>query len=414
MTTSATAATTANTAAMSWSSLLFYVNAQQEDDDKDNGGSSGVDNSDSSSGSNGGDASSRSENGNDNGANDRDNGNDNSDGDSSNNNNGSNDSGDDNGNEQTEDENSDNESELEQQEPVPTPSPTPKETPSSGKAAVSELQSEQDREPPDDDCLFNPSLPKCAPTDGQCPDGFLMNENEQCFPDKPCPSGFEKRDEDETGRCYPIGDGSPTPTPSPTPSPEPTPSPTPKPNPINIKIINQINSQIRNYYTTAAATTTTTTSSITPTTLCTTPQENTISLAPGTMVSNGVRLLATFDPCHIVDGGAILNLPDSSNNNNLKLLAVDLEGSGTNNNIEVHKAVVMELQRIQRITNDQTLYNVGFARTITGESAISDNTAEDTIQDINALFLWNNSPRQINFIEDNSIVFNAILSSTSK
>ena len=68
----------------------------------------------------------------------------------------------------------------------------------------------------------------------------------------------------------------------------------------------------------------------------------------------------------------------------------------------------MELQRIQRITNDQILYNAGFARTITGESAISDSTAEDTIQDINALFLWNNSPGQINFIDDNSMVFNAI------
>jgi endonuclease YncB( thermonuclease family) len=31
-----------------------------------------------------------------------------------------------------------------------------------------------------------------------------MNEDEQCFPDKPCPTGFEKRDEDETGRCYSI------------------------------------------------------------------------------------------------------------------------------------------------------------------------------------------------------------------
>ena len=41
---------------------------------------------------------------------------------------------------------------------------------------------------------------------------------------------------------------------------------------------------------------------------------------------------------------------------------------------EVHKAVIMELQRIQRITNDQILYNAGFARTITGESAISDST----------------------------------------
>ena len=73
------------------------------------------------------------------------------------------------------------------------------------------------------------------------------------------------------------------------------------------------------------------------------------------MASKGMRVLAAFDPCRLVDGGAILNLPSS--NNNLKLLAVDLEGSGSN--AEVHKAVVMDLQRIQRITNDQILYNVG-------------------------------------------------------
>ena len=60
------------------------------------------------------------------------------------------------------------------------------------------------REEPDDDCLFNPSLPKCAPIEGKCPLGFLMNENAQCFPDKPCPAGFTKFDEDETGTCYPV------------------------------------------------------------------------------------------------------------------------------------------------------------------------------------------------------------------
>jgi hypothetical protein len=64
---------------------------------------------------------------------------------------------------------------------------------------------------PEDDCLFNPSLPKCVPVEGKCPSGFLMNENEQCFPDKPCPAGFTKLDEDETGTCYPV---SPLPTPS--------------------------------------------------------------------------------------------------------------------------------------------------------------------------------------------------------
>jgi hypothetical protein len=59
------------------------------------------------------------------------------------------------------------------------------------------------RTAPDDDCLFNPSLAKCAPVAGKCPPGFLMNEDEQCFPDKPCPAGFAKPDADETGKCYP-------------------------------------------------------------------------------------------------------------------------------------------------------------------------------------------------------------------
>jgi hypothetical protein len=68
----------------------------------------------------------------------------------------------------------------------------------------------------------------------------------------------------------------------------------------------------------------------------------------------------------------------------------------------------MDLQRIQRITNNQILYDVGFRGTVTGESPITDNT--DTIQDINALFLWNDSTSRINFVDDNSMALNAILS----
>ena len=63
---------------------------------------------------------------------------------------------------------------------------------------------------PDDDCLFNPALPKCAPIGGKCPPGFLMNEEERCFPDKPCPPGFSKLDEDETGTCYPVSSLTPS------------------------------------------------------------------------------------------------------------------------------------------------------------------------------------------------------------
>lgn len=59
---------------------------------------------------------------------------------------------------------------------------------------------------PDDSCLFHPEQDKCKPdpTTGQCPSGFNMNENGHCFPDKPCPKGFENHDNDETGTCYPI------------------------------------------------------------------------------------------------------------------------------------------------------------------------------------------------------------------
>jgi hypothetical protein len=47
---------------------------------------------------------------------------------------------------------------------------------------------------------------KCKPdpiTD-KCPKGFSMNVYKHCFPNVRCPKGFENRNEDETGTCYPI------------------------------------------------------------------------------------------------------------------------------------------------------------------------------------------------------------------
>jgi hypothetical protein len=58
---------------------------------------------------------------------------------------------------------------------------------------------------PDGDCLFDPSLPKCAPDqNGNCPEGFGMNEDEQCFPlhDR-CPEGYHGHEDDESGKCIP-------------------------------------------------------------------------------------------------------------------------------------------------------------------------------------------------------------------
>jgi hypothetical protein len=58
---------------------------------------------------------------------------------------------------------------------------------------------------PDEDCLFDPSLPKCVPDEnGNCPEGFAMNGDGQCFPrhDR-CPEGYHSHEDDESGRCIP-------------------------------------------------------------------------------------------------------------------------------------------------------------------------------------------------------------------
>jgi hypothetical protein len=84
-------------------------------------------------------------------------------------------------------------------------------------------------------------------------------------------------------------------------------------------------------------------------------------------------------------------------------VAVDLEAG------EMLKAVEVSLQRINTITNDQTFYNAQLAKTITGVSPVTDKV--DTIQEINSLILLNESPGQIDFVNDNSMSLNAVLSS---
>jgi hypothetical protein len=68
------------------------------------------------------------------------------------------------------------------------------------------LKQQQEQPKPDNSCLFHPEQMKCKPdpiTD-KCPKGFSMNVYKHCFPNVRCPKGFENRNEDETGTCYPI------------------------------------------------------------------------------------------------------------------------------------------------------------------------------------------------------------------
>jgi hypothetical protein len=113
----------------------------------------------------------------------------------------------------------------------------------------------------------------------------------------------------------------------------------------------------------------------------------------------------TLTECqHCLTGiNQVLKLSWQIANNNLKLVAVDLQG------YELHKAVEVDLRKVQTMASDQTLFNADFAETITGLSPVTNQ--EDIIQDINSLFLFNDSPGQINFVDDNSMAFNAILAS---
>ena len=51
-------------------------------------------------------------------------------------------------------------------------------------------------------CRFTPNHPICAPNeDGQCDEGFAMNEDGNCFPRGDCPDGYHRANDDETGAC---------------------------------------------------------------------------------------------------------------------------------------------------------------------------------------------------------------------
>jgi hypothetical protein len=56
-------------------------------------------------------------------------------------------------------------------------------------------------------CLLDPSDPSCPepdPTTGECPPGYNLNEDGNCFPEHDrCPTGYHSHEDDETGRCIP-------------------------------------------------------------------------------------------------------------------------------------------------------------------------------------------------------------------
>src|SRR5918994_232614 len=96
-------------------------------------------------------------------------------------------------------------------------------------------------QPPVDPCVENPTAEGCEPTLSECncprgqpcpqiacvppanlvtppprvpecPEGFNMNEDGQCYPDKPCPPGYARAENDESGACLPLPSIPPPPS----------------------------------------------------------------------------------------------------------------------------------------------------------------------------------------------------------
>ena len=50
---------------------------------------------------------------------------------------------------------------------------------------------------------FHPNADKCKPDkDGNCPPGFSHNDKGNCHPSGPCPEGFFRHTDDESGKCF--------------------------------------------------------------------------------------------------------------------------------------------------------------------------------------------------------------------
>ena len=118
----------------------------------------------------------------------------------------------------------------------------------------------------------------------------------------------------------------------------------------------------------------------------------------GKISPKGIRLLADFDPCRIVDGGVTLNIP---NNPNLKLAVVYIDKNGNN-----HAGTLINPVKIQTISKNQGLFTVELDDTMKGINPVTGQTT--TLTKINGLALYNNGDKPIQFKSGNIAALTAV------
>ena len=114
------------------------------------------------------------------------------------------------------------------------------------------------------------------------------------------------------------------------------------------------------------------------------------------MAENGMRVIATLSPCHLVDGTVLLNLPT----NGIQLVVANVLAGQPVNAIAVNK------QLVSNLGNGQGLYSVDLNERMSGTPP--NKGTQSTLGNINTILLWNDAGRSVNFNADNSLALNII------
>jgi hypothetical protein len=115
------------------------------------------------------------------------------------------------------------------------------------------------------------------------------------------------------------------------------------------------------------------------------------------MAEEGMRVIATLSPCHLLDGAVLLNLP----NNGIHLVVANVVTGQPVNAIAVNKQLVANLG------DGQALYSVDLNEVVSGTTPNKGTQA--TLNDnINTILLWNDAGQSVNFRADNNLGLNII------
>jgi hypothetical protein len=115
------------------------------------------------------------------------------------------------------------------------------------------------------------------------------------------------------------------------------------------------------------------------------------------MAADGMRVISTLFPCHLLDGRVLLNQPT----NGIKLVVANVVIGQPVNAIAVNK------QLVSNLGSGQALYTVDLNESMSGTSPKKG--TQSTLNDnINSILLWNSGSRAVNFNADNTLALNII------